>query len=265
MLTDLEYRVWTQYLLTSDDFGVMRATAAKIQADNGHLANRPAKVIIRCLDALVKCGLVREFTDQGHRFIYSHNWQTYQKVEYPRATDNPRPPADHLEQCDEPTRELFTKHPGGLRATKARRERAEDVPKVSQTNPEGVPTTRAGAPAERLTANGLRHTANGERPASLVQPRRRDAAFEYGRLYVPQRAHADLLALHAPDFERELFTWYAEVGEVWTHGTQKDANPGADMIRFWKAQHDARWPPATAPRADDKTPAWVQRAKAVNS
>ena len=39
-LTDFEYRVWNQYLLSADDFGVMRATAVKLQADNDALAER---------------------------------------------------------------------------------------------------------------------------------------------------------------------------------------------------------------------------------
>lgn len=168
LLTDLEYRVWTQYILSADDFGVMHATAVKIQSDNLHLANRPAKMVKRCLDALVKCGLLHAFTHQGQPFVFQHDWQRWQKVEYPRATDNPSPPNDALEACDEATLALFAKHPGGQRKD---RRRADDDPsdlgRASQTHTEGVPPTRARGRAERLTATGstaigTRLTADGD-------------------------------------------------------------------------------------------------------
>ena len=161
-LTDLEFRVWVQYLLSADDFGVMQASAARLQADNRHLQNRPVKALLRCLEALLKCDLVRKFTHQGQDFLYSHNWQTWQKVDYPRATNNP-PPSD-LSACEDSTRALFEKHPGGQRKD---RRHPEDVPSdselASRTDPEDIPTTRAGAPAKRLTANGTRPSANGHR------------------------------------------------------------------------------------------------------
>ena len=93
------------------------------------------------------------------------------------------------------------------------------------------------------------------RPQSIVQPRRRDAAFEYGRLYVPQRAHSDLAALHPQGFN--LFAWYERIAEDWTYGAHKDAVPGADMIKFWKARHDEEWPPA-AVTVSARTPAWAR-------
>ncbi len=155
MLTDLEYRVWTQYLLSADDFGVMRASPAQLQADNDHLGNRPVKVLQRCLDALVLSGLVRAFTHQGKPYIFQHDWMRFQKIEYPRATNNPIPP--DLTICDEATRTLFTKHPGGQRKD---RRRVEDPPtdleRASQTCSESVPPR-----GERLTANGRRLPAIG--------------------------------------------------------------------------------------------------------
>jgi hypothetical protein len=113
LLTDLEYRVWTQYILSADDFGVMRCSAVTIQADNDHLSYRPAKSIDRALEALIKSDLVREFTHQKRRYVYQHDWQKFQKVAYPRTTDNPKPPADALAQCDDATQRLMSVHPGG--------------------------------------------------------------------------------------------------------------------------------------------------------
>lgn len=161
MLTDLEFRVWTQYILSADDFGVMRATPAKIKADNEHLDNRSVRHLERSLATLLTCGLLDLFEHQGKAFVYQRDWQKWQKVEYPRSTNLPKPNEAALERCDEATRELFTKHPGGTRKLKTFQGRSEGVPNVSQKNPEGVPTTRAGAPAKRLTANGIRLAANG--------------------------------------------------------------------------------------------------------
>lgn len=78
------------------------------------------------------------------------------------------------------------------------------------------------------------------RPQPLTSRRRLDAALEYSdRFYVPQRAHRDLLGLHEPSFEPRLFQWYERVCDEWTRANR---NPGADMIKFWKARHDEEWP-----------------------
>src|SRR3990167_10082936 len=126
-LTDLEYRVWTQYLLSADDFGVMRFSPAKLKADNDHLENRPAKAIQRSLDTLVTSGLIHTFQHQGKCYAYQHDWQRWQKVEYPRATNNPMPDDAALELCDEVTRGLFEKHPGGTRKGQFKPTRSECI------------------------------------------------------------------------------------------------------------------------------------------
>lgn len=113
MLTDLEHRVWMQYLLSADDFGVMRGTHHPVQNDNDSLASRPAKAIQRSIDALVRVGLIRTFEHQGKPYVYQHDWQTWQKVSYPRGTTQPAPPPEALAECDEATRLLFEQHPGG--------------------------------------------------------------------------------------------------------------------------------------------------------
>lgn len=163
LLTDLEFRVWVQYLLSADDFGVMHATASRLQADNRHLQNRPVKVLLRCLEALVKSGLVRRFEHQGQSFIFSHNWQTWQKVEYPRATNEPLPPAEDLQNCDEPTQGLFEIHPGGKgKRFRVQMEVVREAPSKSlEGEPEKSAVTRAGVPANRLTASGNRLSAIG--------------------------------------------------------------------------------------------------------
>lgn len=183
LLTDLEYRVWTQYLLSADDFGVMRGTSLVLQNDNLHLANRPAKLVKRCLDVLVKSGLIKQFEHQGQPYVFQSDWQLWQKVEYPRATVNPQPSGADLEACEDSTRALFAKHPGGQRKD---RRRADDVPSdsgrasqiVQDVHPESIPPTRARA-RETAKANGYRLTANGSEE-------RLDVAFQSFREAYPE-------------------------------------------------------------------------------
>lgn len=166
-LCDFDFRVWAQYLLSADDFGVMRATAVTLQADNDALEVRTPKAVERALQHIIDKGLVLAFEHQGKRFVFQHDWQKWQKVEYPRATNNPKPDPESLERCDPPTRELFSKHPGG-QGKKKPGAVTEHSPNVPQTISESSPPTRASAPAKRLTltANGEGLTANGQRPTA---------------------------------------------------------------------------------------------------
>ena len=70
-LSDLEYRVWTTYVLAADDFGLMRADAVPFQAAHDALSGRPARAVQRSIERLVKAGLVGEFVHhQGSRYLY---------------------------------------------------------------------------------------------------------------------------------------------------------------------------------------------------
>lgn len=149
-LSHLEFRVWSQYILSSDDFGVMMLSALRVQADNTALAREPHEVVQACLERLVSIGLLAKFQHQSEIFLCQLDWQDFQKVEYPRVSFQPKPSAEVLKTCTVKTRRLFGKHPGGS---------PKRFPKVSQRSPEGSPTNaRAQA---RGTANGLRLTANG--------------------------------------------------------------------------------------------------------
>lgn len=161
MLTDLEFRVWIQYLLSADDFGVMRATPLAFQNDNDHLANRKVKEIQRCIDTVRTRGLVGQFEHQGKPYLFQPDWQTFQKVEYPRTTHEPKPTPEALALCDDATRILFSLHPGG--SGRKFRKASENIPRTSSEgspNAEEKSATNARAHA-REVANGEWLTANG--------------------------------------------------------------------------------------------------------
>lgn len=155
-----QYRVWTQYILSADDFGVMRYSAITLRDENAYLESKPEKVVSKWLDAVVASGLIHTFTHQGRAYVYQRDWQTWQKVEYPRATLAPCPPIEEIAECDEFTQLLFQLHPGGRgerfvwprKKSSARPEKSPDGPDESSTN------ARAQA---RVVANGKRPSANG--------------------------------------------------------------------------------------------------------
>lgn len=244
MLTDLEFRVWIQCLLSSDDFGVMLDTPAKLQADNRHLLNRPTKTLRRCLDALVASGLLRRFEHQGQAFIYSHNWQAWQKVEYPRATDMPKIPPSALEACDEGTRALQEKHPGGMRRDKRGTHDPNDSERASQTITEQSPPTRAGAPA--VTANGLRQTAQAHgtrRAPTLVTPplQHRHVAHFSPLGDVPNGLHSEFVrkvangGVSEVEADQQVRNFYAK-----TEGEFVGQIVAEDAWKFWRGQFAAK-------------------------
>jgi hypothetical protein len=104
-LSDLEYRVWTQYLLSADDFGVMPASAFVLQADNRALRQRPTKVVQKALEAVIASGLVLAFVHQGERYIWQPDWQDRQGIRYPRSSVRPLP--SDLRAATVKTRKLF--------------------------------------------------------------------------------------------------------------------------------------------------------------
>lgn len=110
MLTDFEWRVWCQYVMSSDDFGVMRLSALTLQEANDALARRSPDLLERCLRELVVVRLLNTFEVQRRPFLYQWDWQDWQKVKYPRRTLLPPPP---LELCSRHTRWLLDFHPGG--------------------------------------------------------------------------------------------------------------------------------------------------------
>lgn len=182
-LTDLEYRVWTQYLLSADDFGVMRYSAIAIQSDNDALEARPAKAITAALQALVAVNLIGQFTHQQRPYLYQHDWQDWQKVTYPRKTIEPQPP---VALCSRNTQWLLSHWPGGKPvsswkapehfASKVVTDLPEDLENVSKTFskssseplavshvPEPLAVSRSSAAPPRPTPEDLQGRWNAVR------------------------------------------------------------------------------------------------------
>ena len=111
-LSDLEYRVWTTYVLATDDFGVMRADAVAFQAAHDALSTRPAEEIAKCVERLVDTGLVAAFEHQGARYLYQWDWQDFQRVRFPARTLHPLPESAEVSAR---THHLWSVHPGGAR------------------------------------------------------------------------------------------------------------------------------------------------------
>ena len=111
-LTDLEFRVWTTYVLAADDFGVMRADAVAFQAAHDALSTRPAGAIAKCIERLVEAGLVAGFEHQRARYLYQWDWQDFQRVRFPARTLHPLPASAEVSAR---THHLWSIHPGGAR------------------------------------------------------------------------------------------------------------------------------------------------------
>jgi hypothetical protein len=185
-LTDLEYRVWTQYLLSADDFGVMRASAVAVQADNDHLANRPARLVQRALDTVIHAGLVHTFEHQTRLYLYQRDWQSWQKIGYPRSTGQPKPNAAALATCDPDTQQLFSMHPGG--EGKRFLKRSRNIPEMAPENARNIPETFPLVRATRELANGKWLMANGSEggPGETTRPLANDDAFAKFRDLYPE-------------------------------------------------------------------------------
>jgi hypothetical protein len=112
-LDHLSFRVWVQYILSADDYGVMRASASVLQADNRNLDREPTRRVQRAMDAITSAGLVETFVHQGETYWWQVDWQDFQQLKYPRDSVHPAPPEADLERATEATRTLFrTRVPG---------------------------------------------------------------------------------------------------------------------------------------------------------
>lgn len=274
-LTDLEYRVWVQYLLSADDFGVMPRKALRLQADNKHLANRKAKELDRCMAALEKCGLVRSFEHQGDHFLYQHNWQDFQKVTWPARTMLPPIPADKLDECTPATRLLFTVHPGAKKAPKYDPSNSGGTPEVLQSTAEVAPANDRGTSATRETLTLIANPEAGSSEGVQGEGFDGQAAFmafqaaypqgrrKGGRLLMETYLRTATMAGGPHVLMSALVNHLAS--EQWS---DPRLIPGMDTWlekEYWRQLKEPKGQKPASESGGKHRPDWVQRARAVNS
>lgn len=241
-LSDLEYRVWTQYLLSADDFGVMPATAFVLQAENRSFRKRPTKTIQKALEAVIAVGLVLTFTHQGERYAWQPDWNDRQQIRYPRATVRPLP--EDWTLATEATVKLF-------------RLRTEKSPKDSGEVSEMSPIPAGAGTRETLTHTQTLTQAQTQTPEGSV---RETARQRYGPPIVggplEHRAHgwcndrglcltaglyAELLNRLGRHRQDEFRAWLGA-----TIDGLGDNVPGENIFTFWRSRFEA-WQGNTAP------------------
>jgi len=208
-LTDLEFRVWTQYLLSADDFGVMRFSAITVQADNDSLHAKSTRIVQRCLERLIDIGLVVDFEHQQRKYLCQLNWHRYQKVAHPRHTIHPAPPREILDRCEEDTAALFFEQHPTLSCVE---NRYTPLPQGSNVE------VTSEAPLRTAKANGQGHTANGlrERFAEFWKhyPKKvgKDAAW---KAWLKRRPTQDLLLqmLAVLAWQKQQDDWLKDRGQ----------------------------------------------------
>ena len=227
-LSDLEYRVWTTYVLAADDFGVMRADAVAFQAAHDALRERPAEQVAACVERLVDAGLVAAFEHQGARYLYQADWQDFQRVRFPGRTLHPLP-AEALVSAR--TRHLWSIHPGGARlAAMPESAASAQLQKFFRTTSEAL-QNNCGTTSEQLPHNSRTTSEAGNGPAGdgdgasdAVQggPERH---FRTTAEVVPNnfRRTSEELPSHARACQTANGLWLREEGGVGGEGPRRQA------------------------------------------
>lgn len=104
------FRVWMQYQLSADDFGVCPAEAFKLQGENLALQREEPAAVQAQIEALITIGLCGVFTDGSRRYLFQFDWQDYQKIKHPSKTSLPPVPSESLADCSVITQRLFAEH-----------------------------------------------------------------------------------------------------------------------------------------------------------
>lgn len=248
-LDHLEFRVWVQYQLTADDYGICPAEAVKLQGDNVSLQNESQRRIQTAIERLVEVGLCGVFHDGRRRYLYQADWQDRQRLRHFTATDHPTLPDEALARCTSKTRSIF--------ADRIRKDAAE-VPEDSRNAPAILPqdfgnssaTLRphAGACDAHAHANaaandperGLGRTRPGGRglivgPAAFHKQHGSHVSGFCDFVCLPQPVFDDFLnrVIHAgasePEADAQVRAWAESVRQAW-----QGRIPGADIFKFWR-------------------------------
>jgi hypothetical protein len=239
-LSHLGFRVWIQYQLSADDFGVCPALAAKLQGDNTALLDESTRRIQAEIETLLRVDLCRVFTDGKRRYLYQPDWQDWQRIRYPVATSLPAIPSEYLRECSRNTQELFREHHGRASGKFSPHARACDAPATAGAAAdvrEGgageaapVPPSRVGVVA-RAAALGIVPPGVWERQHGTHALR----ADLCDWVCLPASVHDEwlrrLVAAGATpeDATRDIRTWALDVRAQWSGRV-----PGDDIFAFWR-------------------------------
>lgn len=237
-LDHLQFRVWVQYVLSADDYGVMRASASVLRADNPRLEREPFKRVVAAMVALEHVGLVQVFEHQGVKFWWQADWQDFQQVRYPRDTVNPSPSADDIATATTRTQHLF-----GLRSKSTQKD-SGNVAEMPQTPARAggretltqtlTPTPGSGSSTEIAPQQQFDTLVNG---TELRRHANQHAWCDWKRkLCVPYGLHDELVGrLNRPDADEKLRAWYPTVID-----RMGDQAIGDSVFDFWRNEFAAK-------------------------
>lgn len=177
-LSDLEFRVWVQYVLSANDLGVMPMSAAILQGANRALGLRPRKAIDKALQILVHVGLLCTFDAEGSSFVWCAKWQDWQWIRHPRRTSLPLP--QDLSGASEATREHFRKY---LQNTGS-------VSESFQKSSGDISASRAARADARAGNPHPNPTPTGDLSDPEESARETHAATNHGGTYRPVNPHS---------------------------------------------------------------------------
>lgn len=245
-LSAVEYRVWTIYLLSADDYGVMPALAAKIQGTDRWCSKQAASTITKALERAIEIKLLRAFDVDGDRFVCSLNWQKHQHIRRPRKTILPIPPADILAECEPETRALFTSRNDSGEPPQSSGSPAETLLPSDGNISARVDGCVKQQPQQTATATALaiagEGTGEGPVPRALGSAKHRANLAYSGQIVdVPHFLHEEFrrkllnAGRAAAVVEAELQAWYRQVEGQFTGQRVGDPAP-----TFWRARF-AEW------------------------
>lgn len=239
-LSHFGFRVWLQYQLSADDYGVCPAEAMKLQGENLALQQEPTRKVQAQIERLIDLQLCGVFQDGSRRYLYQSDWQDYQRIKHPSRSSLPPIPAELLEKCSEKTRELFLQHSSKSREGFCLHARGRDA----------TATATANAYANAYATATPNSEAEPIRPARPVIAKRNfNAAYEHPRFDVPQWWHTEHVK-GLPGGEDEILRFYRWLSDQVNADPQMRTEPR----KPWLAEQFAAWLRSTAPAASSGVP-----------
>lgn len=159
-LSNLEFRAWIIYRLAADDFGVMRCDIGALIEAHPYFATEKPRALRAALERLVNVGLLGRFESQGLTYVYSRDWQDFERIEWPSMTTKPPVPPEFLSNCTADTQRLFSVWPGQKRVPPAPRSTTNGAPS-SLGSSDGVATESLPRAKAHPNANGSLGSSGG--------------------------------------------------------------------------------------------------------